>query len=126
MFISNYKEYNFSRHEFSCHCGCGFDTVDHDLLEALQDIRNHFSIPVIISSGARCENHNREMGGSPTSMHLFGQAADFKIFINLEIVYKYLLEKYINRYGLGLYNTWIHIDIRKEGARWDLREKQRI
>ena len=31
---------NFSRSEFACKCGCGFDAVDVDLLAGLQALRD--------------------------------------------------------------------------------------
>ena len=33
---------NLSRHEFACECGCGFDTVDFELVTVIQKACNHF------------------------------------------------------------------------------------
>ena len=49
---------NFSRTEFACKCGCGFDTVDSLTLEALESIRKHFNKPVTVTSGCRCLVHS--------------------------------------------------------------------
>lgn len=46
----------------------------------LQPVRDHFNLPVMISSGYRSANVNRAEGGSVTSQHMIGQAADFEIF----------------------------------------------
>ena len=44
-----------------------------------QPIRNHFDRPVYITSGYRSETLNKSIGGSSTSQHVFGQAADMEI-----------------------------------------------
>ena len=45
----------------------------------LQPIRNKWSLPVTINSGYRSANLNRAMGGSQTSQHMLGMAADIEI-----------------------------------------------
>lgn len=69
----------FQRKEFACKCGCGYDTVDTVLLEALDAIRSHFGRPVTITSGCRCEAHNEAVGGSENSQHKKGRAADIVV-----------------------------------------------
>lgn len=45
----------------------------------LQPYRDAFpSIPVFVSSGFRCDDLNKAVGGSPSSDHRFGKAADIK------------------------------------------------
>ena len=46
----------------------------------LQPIRNHFKIPVSISSGYRSAALCEAIGSSSTSQHTKGQAADFELF----------------------------------------------
>jgi uncharacterized protein YcbK (DUF882 family) len=46
----------------------------------LQPVRNHFKIPVSISSGYRSAALCEAIGSSATSQHTKGQAADFEIF----------------------------------------------
>ena len=46
-------------------------------INVLQPVRDYFG-PVIISSGYRSERLNWAIGGSNTSQHCFGQAADFE------------------------------------------------
>ena len=43
----------------------------------LDPLREAVGCPVIISSGYRCRDLNTAVGGSPTSYHLLGLAADF-------------------------------------------------
>jgi uncharacterized protein YcbK (DUF882 family) len=112
------KSKYFKRSEFDCLCGCGFDTVDAELLDVLEDARE-FNGPIYISSGCRCAEHNESEGGSEDSQHLIGRAADCHTNNVLpQELYKYLNEKYPNKYGIGLYNDFVHIDTRHRKARW--------
>mgnify|MGYP003147700064 FL=1 len=67
---------------------CGFDNnpdkeqVDSLVLlceNVLQPIRDHFKMPVVISSGYRSPNVSRQIGSSSRSQHCKGQAADLEI-----------------------------------------------
>lgn len=110
----------FTREEFQCKCGCGHDTVDAELLLVLERLRYHFNEPVYISSGCRCEIHNRVVGGSPTSKHVLGRAADIRVR-NIEPVevQDYLIKQYPNQYGIGCYKNFTHIDTRSSRSRWE-------
>ena len=110
---------NFDREEFQCKCGCGQDTVDYELIKVLEDARKYFNRPISINSANRCEVHNRNVGGSPNSKHLISKAADIRIkSIPPSVVYAYFCEKYLDKYGMGCYTSFSHIDVRKEKARW--------
>jgi len=109
---------HFNRSEFSCKCGCGFDTVDTDLLTLCEIIRElNGDVSLTPNSGCRCKDHNRKEGGSVLSQHLLGRAADLPVR-NPEEVYKKLCNLYPNIYGFGLYNNFIHVDSRNDKARW--------
>ena len=45
----------------------------------LQKIRNHFDKAVTITSAYRTPGHNKAVGGTTYSQHLYGKAADIKI-----------------------------------------------
>ena len=114
---------NFVLHEMQCQCGCGFDGIHAELIAVLQDVADHFQGVVTVNSGCRCEVHNKNVGGSPNSQHLKGTAADIKVLyspgeIDPSTVADYLEKKYSNTYGIGRYNTFTHIDVRKNKARW--------
>jgi len=110
---------NFDRIEFACKNRCGFRAVDKELVEVLQDVRDHFCGPVNIHSGCRCKEWNAVWSGNSSSEHINGIAADFDVkSISNDLVYDYLVKKYPDKYGLGKYATWIHIDVRKTKSRW--------
>lgn len=110
---------NFKRSEFACQCGCGFDVVDAELITILEELRVSRGLAVKINSGCRCESHNKSIGGRSSSQHLLGKAADIVVegYTPKEIQ-DYLKDKYPNKYGIGSYNTFTHIDSRSNKARW--------
>lgn len=111
---------NFSRSEFQCACGCGFDNISLALVDDLQKIRSHFGATIKINSGCRCFKHNKEVGGSEHSRHLMGIAADIVVMsYPTDIVHRYIDTVFTSNNGLGMYSTFIHYDVRKdERARW--------
>lgn len=110
---------HFSRHEFECKCGCGFNVVDAQLLEMLEDVRERFMKPVKINSAARCPEHNKAVGGSPTSQHLLGKAADIVVGDETPgYVGTYVDALRKDSFGIGVYETFTHIDSRADKARW--------
>jgi uncharacterized protein YcbK (DUF882 family) len=128
---------NLSRHEFACKCGCGFDIVDYDLVRVLQSTADWFyvnsdrkkvaRVAITINSGCRCPAHNKNEGGSKSSRHMLGNAADFKLKyvgrdgkktqINPDSVADYLDRKFPNQYGVGWYNGRTHFDVSSSGRR---------
>ena len=49
---------NFSRSEYICRCGCGFDAVDVELIKVMQELRDHYQSPITITGGNRCCFYN--------------------------------------------------------------------
>jgi uncharacterized protein YcbK (DUF882 family) len=110
---------NFKRKEFECRCGCGFDTVDVDLVRVLQEVRDHFNNRVLVVSGARCAKHNERVEGASMSQHVCAKASDVSVEGYCpQDVYEHLDKLYPDRYGLGLYSTFVHVDVRANRARW--------
>ena len=110
---------NFSRKGFACNCGCGFQTVDADLLDVLEVVRCKFRKAVTINSACRCEEHNKSVGGSYGSKHKQGIAADIVVDgVNPDTIYAYLDDMFPMNFGIGKYKTFTHIDIRETKARW--------
>lgn len=115
---SEYISKWFKPHEFACKCGCGEQHVTEELLRELDNIREHFGVPVSILSGRRCVKHNRKVGGAVQSQHLFGTAADIVVKgVSPAEVHRYLVGKYSGG-GIGKYNSFTHFDVREGYARW--------
>jgi len=113
---------NFSRYEFACDCGCGFDAADPDLVAALQRLRNLLGRPVLILSGCRCKAHNRQVGGVRESLHTQGRAADVMVFGKLENLDPERVEDLglfrLGFKGVGIYKWGLHLDMRKKKTVW--------
>ena len=69
---------SFRVREFACK-GSDVVLIDDELVVLLQCIREHFGKPVHITSGYRTAAHNAAVGGSKSSQHLLGRAADFYV-----------------------------------------------
>lgn len=111
---------HFHRSEFACHCGCGADTVDYELIIALTMVRQYFGRPVVINSAIRCVTHNDAVGSNYRSQHLLGKAADIVVkTIPPSEVADFLERKCPTHCGIGRYDTFTHFDVRKDLARWN-------
>ena len=114
----------FKRSEFACKCGkyCnGFPVEPNEkLVETLETIREHFGVPVTVSSGIRCKTHNTNVGGVSKSQHMEGTAADIVVKgVPVSEVVKYAETLMPKTGGIGTYKTFTHIDVRSVKARWN-------
>lgn len=127
--LNEYSLFNQGAHQVSAHFKirefaqkdgrCDKVLIDSELVEVLEDVRTHFNKPVIITSGYRTPEYNAKVGGAKNSQHTKGTAADIQVKeVPADKVQKYLKHKYKNKYGIGSYWTYTHIDTRKEKARW--------
>ena len=87
----------------------------------LQPIRDYYNVPVTVSSGYRCKALNIAVGGSQTSQHSYGEAADISVqgktaeqlfeelksgkIVNLDYVGQIILEKVGGK-------EWVHISLK--------------
>ena len=112
---------HFYREEFACSCNsCGRDTVDVELIELLEDILTHFNRAVTVTSGHRCKAFNAEIGGAKDSQHLYGRAADIIVSeVSPVVVVAFINGLYPDKYGIGTYSKWVHVDTRNTKARWN-------
>ena len=134
------KEYSMSRdstrqlspsfkvREFACK-GSDVVLLDDELVVLLQCIREHFGKPVYITSGYRTAAHNAAVGGSKSSQHLLGRAADFYVEgVDVATGAAYAETLLPARGGIGRYpkdakhptrkTGWVHIDTRAGKSRW--------
>jgi uncharacterized protein YcbK (DUF882 family) len=83
-----------------------------DLMRVIKTVETHFGKPVVVTSGYRDPQHNREVGGAEESMHKSCEAAD----IQIDGVSKWDIAEYIrslpNRGGVGTYchTDSVHLD----------------
>ena len=120
---------NFKRQEFNCKCGCDMPLEVYEnvikLAGQLQTLRDYVGRPIKINSAYRCPKHNKKIGGSETSQHLLGKAADITVQSLKPIEVYTIIEDLIDfgvmlQGGLGLYDTFVHTDIRRTRARWSV------
>lgn len=92
----------------------------------LQKVRNHYGKPVRVTSGYRCPQLNKRIGGSSTSQHMTGQAADFEIFgvdnrevakwIHTNLNFDQLILEFYKS-DSGINSGWIHCSYKPSGNR---------
>lgn len=122
--LGNYTNYtwndvkHFKKSEFTCKCGCGLNNIDLTLVKVLDQIRDDFNSPLIITSGCRCKSWNAKKGGVQGSRHVLGKAADFYVKgVPVSTMLNYcesLVKKGIIRYtytNSSNMNGAVHIDI---------------
>ena len=104
---------HFNRSEFACKCGCGYSDIDINLVLDLERLRAKVG-PISISSGCRCEKHNRKVGGSRNSSHVIGKAVDVAV-PNSGARYRYLQAVFSEPIPLfariEICKGWLHFDI---------------
>ena len=120
---------NFYKIEFESRDGAimpqrAFENIKQ-LAQNLQTVRDIIGEPININSGYRSEAHNIIVGGVKNSQHLLGKAADISMknytSKELAVIFEELiLQGQIQEGGLGLYNGFVHYDIRGSRARWNL------
>lgn len=124
---STYLSDNFKVREFACNDGSDTVLISEELVDLLQKIRDHFGVAVVINSGYRTSSYNKKVGGVTNSQHLKGTAADIvaKGITPLEVAQyaEYLMP---NSGGIGVYQTFTHVDVRANRSRWDNRSGSEV
>lgn len=84
----------------------------------LDPLRERFGRPIIVSSGFRSKDLNGAVGGSKTSQHMKGEAADIYAGTKqgnrelFELIRKYLpFDQLINENDF----SWVHVSYRADG-----------
>lgn len=120
------NDIRLSRHfmlsEFECKDGNHEVKVTKELVDKLEILRYYLDgRPIVITSAYRTPEYNDKVGGSPNSKHKEGIAVDIRIpeGFTIEEVAEKAIEAGFS--GIGLYNSWIHLDVRAFDARWDNR-----
>lgn len=118
---------NFKLEEFACKDGtpvpAEYLANVQELAANLQVLRDNIGKPITIMSGFRTVAYNTKCGGEPKSQHLEAKAADIQVagMTPKEVcnAVKLLIGAgKIKQGGVGLYDGWVHYDVRGTRARW--------
>jgi len=92
----------------------------------LQPLREQYGKPIFVSSGYRCPKLNKSVGGSKTSQHMTGEAADiqaigkmtnkqlFDFIIRAKLPFDQLIIEFEDEFGEP---GWIHVSYSSERQR---------
>ena len=110
---------NFTVKEFACKDGSDAVLVAPRLVMVLQSIRSHFGVPVVIHSAYRTPQYNKQVNGAEHSQHCYGTAADISVRGQKPAaVAAYARELMPDWGGVGVYDSFCHIDVREAKADW--------
>ena len=116
---------HFNLDEFACQDGSDIVLIHNDLLDFAEALRVAIDMPLHMNSAYRTWSHHVEIyKGLGTeaprgSAHLYGMAGDF-VCDDMALLEEKINE--LNPGGIGLYNTFIHADVKGENRRWDNRK----
>lgn len=111
---------NFKVKEFKCNDGTDTVFIAPSLVELLQEARTYFKAPITINSAYRTDSYNTKVGGAAYSQHKYGTAADIVVKGKTpKTVYDWFDKKLGNTGGVGLYKSFVHVDVREVKARWN-------
>lgn len=110
---------NFAVKEFACKDGSDAMLVAPRLVMVLQSLRSHFCAAVTINSGYRTPQYNARVGGVTDSQHCYGTAADIVVRGKTPAqVAAYARQLMPDWGGVGVYDSFCHIDVREAKADW--------
>ena len=110
----------FTKEEFKCSCGKCENLIQNALIDKLDKARGISGVSYRINSGYRCFSWNSQIGGSKTSLHMAGRAADIHVADNHS---RYMILKGLFEAGLDrvlIYKDFIHADIAGEGKQSEI------
>ena len=112
---------NFRLSEFECHDGSHEVMIHNKLPGMLQALRVAINRGITIAAAYRNPKHNKEVGGSPNSRHMLGEAADIKVTGMHPLDVALMAEK-IGFTGIGVYTHngqyFVHLDVRPVRSYW--------
>lgn len=113
--------------EFACNDGSDTVLISDELVDLLQKIRDHFGVAVTINSGYRTSTYNKKVGGATNSQHVKGTAADIVVKgVDPLTVGQYVEYIMPDHGGIGVYQTFTHVDVRASRSRWDNRSGSEV
>ena len=93
--------------------------LQHLCREVLEPLRKHYGKPIRITSGFRCEELNKAVGGVGRSQHLFGEAADLSV-PNEQVARDWFqwivrntdFDQMLFEHSSRMRNRWLHLSCR--------------
>ncbi len=106
----------FTPGEFACKCGGFCDgapaRMEEKLIRTADRLRSQLNVPMIVSSGLRCPQHNANVGGVSNSRHLSGKAMDFRaVGKTAQQVLEVVRQQPEIRYAYAIDDTYVHMDV---------------
>lgn len=107
--MRKYKYFDLSEFDSPDLPGSG-EMMEDEFVERLDLVRDLCGFPIMITSGYRTVAHNKAVGGSKTSSHLLGWAADLAVTTSRKryVLINACLEAGFLRIGIG--EDFIHVD----------------
>lgn len=103
----------FKPEEFKCKCGkCDGGKMNDDFIDLLNKARHAAQTAFVITSGYRCEAHNKAVRGEPNSAHTRGFAVDIKFSNGVQafaILHALLAVGFV-RVGYNQKHGFFHVD----------------
>lgn len=101
---------------------CKIVIVSKPLLKILDGLRDHIGQPVYINSGYRTPEHNKAVGGSALSYHMYGMAADIRAAKYTPKQLYNILDEWLEGWGgLEEHEYFVHFDVRSREWRSPLK-----
>lgn len=88
------------------------------VVSVLNQVQRYFNSQVVVTSGYRCEELNKAVGGVPYSQHMLGEAVDFYVAgISLYNVFKYIVDNVeYDQCIMYRHKGIIHLSVRPAGC----------
>lgn len=98
------------------------DNILDLIINCMQPARELFNLPIVVTSGYRCQKLNKLVGGSINSQHLNGCAADFiiKNMKPVEIIERIKSSNICYDQLINEYDKWVHISYSKNNNRMQI------
>ena len=106
---------NFEKEEFEC-SHCGFNDIETETVDRLQELRDRCPFPFVVSSGYRCKNHPDEIKKLTVGPHTTGKAVDIVCSHKsaLMIVAAAMEQDFFQGYGISqrgnIDTRFVHLD----------------
>lgn len=109
---------HFTLSEMASKDGADVVLVHPCLIALLEVIRARFDKPILINSGYRSPEHNKAIGGSSASRHMYGLAADIRLPGIDPAEVASFADNELGAGGVGIYSSFTHVDIFGVDRRW--------